>query len=157
MFDPNPAVGGHQPMHFDNMSAIYDHYTVIGSMCKFTFIPTTASPPASYVGSFIDDDSTMAATSINNVMEQTTGKFKALAVGCNEPYTIVQKWSAKKFFSSDPEANNSLQGTAAANPTEQSYFVACAQANGASTCAFTVTAEIMYIAIWAESKELAEQ
>lgn len=157
MFDPNPAVGGHQPMYFDNLSAVYDHYTVIGSMCKLTFIPTTASPPAGYVGVFIDDDNAMTATSINEVMEQTTGQFKACAVGNNEPSVFILKWSAKRFFSKDPLANTSLQGTSAANPTEQSYFVAAAQANGASTCAWTVTAEISYIAVWAEAKEQAQQ
>ena len=36
MFHPDKSSVGHQPMYFDQLQAIYDHFTVINSRIKVT-------------------------------------------------------------------------------------------------------------------------
>ena len=41
MYDPNITGTGHQPMYFDQFTAMYDHYTVLKSMMKATVVANT--------------------------------------------------------------------------------------------------------------------
>ena len=43
LYDPNLAVGGHQPMGFDEQMAIYDHYCVLGAKITVNNITTLVS------------------------------------------------------------------------------------------------------------------
>jgi hypothetical protein len=154
MYDPNVTSTGHQPMYFDQMSALYDHYVVIGSVCKVKFIPGTAvasNTPMRLVG-FINDNNTFASSSnINTLEEASLAKKLTTSPNNNRPLSMTLKWSAKKFFGGSIMANTELQGTAAANPTEQSYFALAALAvDGVSPIDMYVEVEIKYIAVWKE-------
>jgi len=41
MYDPEVAVGGHQPYGFDQLTARYQHWTVVYATCKAQFLQTT--------------------------------------------------------------------------------------------------------------------
>lgn len=155
MTDPNISGAGHQPMYYDQFTALYDHYTVIGSKIKYRIC--TNSPTLSMlVGAMINDDTTTTVTSISGIDEASLGKTRLIPAGMDVPTVITQKWSAKKFFPGSVLANNSLQGSGA-NPTEQSYFAVYLQDPTATqTVACTVQVEIEYIAVWNELKDLAQ-
>ena len=44
LYDPYLSVGGTQPLYFDQLAAIYSHYTVMKSRIKVTMIPNTVEP-----------------------------------------------------------------------------------------------------------------
>jgi len=157
MFDPNISGTGHQPYYFDQLAALYDHYCVIGSKCKFTIINTGVNDPAYGVCAFVDDDTTATYSSLDEIAERQTGKYhKTPAIQATHSYKLSLNWSAKKYFGKDPLSNTDLQGTVAANPTEQSYYKVAVQANAASNVTTAVTCEIEYIAVWKEIKEVAQ-
>jgi len=155
MFAPFASGTGHQPLYFDQMGALYNHYTVIGSRCSFKLVPSSALQVAIVVGAYVNDDTT-AQTAINTIGEQSTGTRIMIGADSNRNYTIRKKWSAKKYFGGSVLGNNDLEGTTVGNPNEQSYFNISMQAADASTTAsIFVDVEISYIAVWAELKDIA--
>lgn len=157
MFDPDYTSTGHQPMYFDQMSAIYDHFTVIGSKIKIKVTPQTTISAASYVGMFINDDtSSTNITGIPALMEQPTGVVKQIPVAVSNPVYMTKSWSAKKFFPGSTMANVNLSGTPTSDPSEQSIYEICCQCSNNATGTFQVEVEISYIAVWSEVKDLAQ-
>lgn len=156
MFDPNITGTGHQPMYFDQMAALYDHYRVIGSICTFKITHLVTSNYAAVVGAFVNDDSTTTPTTSFELMENSLSKHRMLAAGQLIPAIFTLKWSAKKYFGGSVLSNPELQGTAAANPTEQSMFTIFVQPiDQISSNSYNVEVDIKYIAVWTELKDIA--
>lgn len=65
------------------------------------------------------------------------------------------KWSARKYFGGSVMANVNLQGTSAANPTENSGFTLCAQTVDGTTDSIGYSIDIEYLAVWTEIKDIA--
>lgn len=157
MYDPNITGTGHQPMYFDQLGALYDHYTVIGSKIKYRVVPSGTAIQNPYkIITWINDDTTSTgdATSFS---ENKFAKTRLCTGGVNPSQIILtNKWSAKKFFGGSVMANDELKGTTSANPAEQSYFqISFRTLDGTSTVSVYVLVEIEYVAIWKELKELA--
>lgn len=155
MYDPNITGTGHQPYYFDQYSALYDHYCVIGSKITVKFTPTNITYPPTLVGCFINDDTTKTPN-VYGLMESSQGQYRALPYGTNNNTNITMKWSAKKYFGRSVLANDELQGTVSTNPTEQSYFtIWIDSAAQAAVSQITIEVLIEYIAIWKELKDIA--
>ncbi len=153
MFDPDYTNTGHQPMFFDNMSAIYDHYTVFRSRIELSFSTDTDS----FVSLYVDDDTTHTAT-VEASAEQPTGSETLCLSLNNKPMRLTSTWDGKAYFGGDLFDNDQLQGTAAANPAEASFYVISWQsANQTNSSALTWTATIYYDAVWDELKTQAQQ
>ena len=155
MYDPNATSTGHQPLYFDQMTALYDHYVVIGSRCTVTFPPP--NDQNLNVGVYIDDDASNSLTSSDTVAEQTQATRRLISPNATMPIKITKKWSAKKFFGGSILSNTDLQGTVSANPVEQSFFMIYAQSQATPAAGYTynVIVSVEYIAIWKELKEVA--
>lgn len=157
MFDPNITGTGHQPMYFDQISAIYNHYTVIGSKIRYRIVPAGTAVQNPYkIVTWINDDTT--TTGGTDSFSENKFASTRLCTGGVNPSQIVltKKWSAKKFFGGSVLANDQLKGTAAANPAEQSYFqITFRTLDLASTVSVFVYVEIEYVAVWHELKELS--
>lgn len=156
MYDPNFTGTGHQPMYFDQLSALYDHYVVIGSKATFKITPATTLTCPIAVALFNNDDTTITPTLLSSMSELPSSRFGLLSVNTNRPLKITSKWSAKKTFGKNPLANDNLEGSASANPSEQTvYTLACQSTDGATTQAVVVEVIIEYIAVWKELKDIA--
>lgn len=159
MYDPDVGIGGHQPYYFDQMSAIYDHYTVIGSKIKVTFVTQgtqtgTALSPA-VCGIFVNDDSTLTAA-WPALAEHPSSVCKLSPVSGSGIAVATAKWSAKKTFGGAPLSNDNLQGTSSANPTELSVYTIFVNSEAATAVTnVTVMIEIEYIAVWDELRDVA--
>lgn len=156
MFDPNSTGTGHQPLYYDQMAALYNHYTVIGSHIKIRVTPTASAEETLYVGTWLDDDTvTSNITSFNDISERTTGKLLLIPPNSNSVYTMSNKWSAKKTFGGSVLGNDNLQGTLTANPTEQTFYGIGIQTASSATTGLEILFEITYIAVWDELKDVA--
>lgn len=157
MYDPNNTGVGHQPMYFDQMGALYNHYTVIGSKMTVTIINMVASQIGSAFGILVNDDTTVTPTSYQMLGEQTQGKTKFIGTSITEGQKkTVAKWSGKKIFGGNMMNNTLTRGTTSSNPTEQSHYTVYFQAvDLVNTTACYVYVEIEYIAVWSELKDLA--
>lgn len=127
-FDPNITGTGHQPMGFDNMMEFYDQYCVRASSIKVSLVGLSTS--VGRVGLLLYDQPSPSTTPerlVENglmkmavVSSSTAGGTKwsveELSLHCDVP-----KYFGAKF--NEMKVNPSFIGTAAANPTEQVYFV----------------------------------
>lgn len=161
MYQPSTAGATHQPMYFDNMTAIYDHYTVMKSKCTWKISARAsntadqAAGPAigfwpTIICAHVDDDGTPPAT-ILACTEQSTATHKLLTNAEGSQTVITKYWDGKKYFGGNLRDNDNLQGTVGANPTELSAFFLSFLSSGGSN-AYLVTVEIEYEAIWDELK-----
>lgn len=152
MFDPNATGTGSQPTFFDNCAAIYDHFTVVKSTIVISVANNGSFSSPHEVCLYIDDDTSPVAT-IQQAMLQPGAVAKLLpSPGIQGPILLSKTWSARAFFGGDPLANDNLQGTSSADPTEQSLYTITAAATNGATQSITVQATIYYYAIWDELK-----
>lgn len=154
MFDPNYTGGGRQPMAFDNLTALYDHYTVIGSKIRVKCTPVSTTNPASYLGIYLNDDTTVTPSNAASFLANTAS-FSILPTGGSLTKTLSAKWSARKMFGKSVLENPNLRGDASANPTEATYWTIFFGAlDEASNTGAAFTVDIEYIAIWTEPKDI---
>jgi len=150
MYDPNITGTGHQPMYFDQYCAMYDHYTVLKSMIKVTVVANTQAALIFSLGQ--DDDTSISAATSSTIWERPGFQTKVVNTPIQPNDTVLwSRWDAKKTFGGDPKSDPDLQGTASANPTEQTYYVIYfdGSVNIASTNV-TVLVEIWYESVWDE-------
>lgn len=155
MYDPDASLGGHQPLYFDQMSALYDHFCVIGSKITYYFSHSVTGNLLVQVTSYINDDITLSVTNPDTLAEQVGSKTIIIPAGSNNRFKMVQNWSAKKFFGKSVLGNKALTGTPSADPVEQSIWVLSANQPGGGNANIDVQIEIEYIAIWSELKEIS--
>lgn len=158
LYDPNYTSSGHKPLYFNDLTSIYDHYTVIGSKIRVRLAPSTSSTPIFSAGMYIDDDNTTTnIAGITTCAEQPSGQYRLVPpAGMGSIVTMTSKWSAKKTFGGSILGNDNLQGNATSVPAEQSFYTLCVQATGTDTAVALVDVEITYIAIWDELKDRAQ-
>lgn len=150
MFDPDITSTGHQPYYFDQLTGIYNHYTVIASKLRLTCMNASAIGNPSLVNVYLDDNAASSAA-LTTRLEQNTASTRLIEPGA-APVTIPKSFSAKANFGGNPLSDPNLQGTAAANPTEQMYYLITVADPSGTAAATTVDllVEIDYIAVWQE-------
>lgn len=156
VFDPLAAAGGHQPMGFDQMAGLYNHYVVLGSklVCTFSDISGTSSI---VVGAYLSDDLTTLYINHRTYKEAKRGQQKVIVYNRSPTY-IKCKYSAKKFHGvKDVKDNITTLGAAVnANPTETAvYHIYAATLDGISTSAVYCSYYIDYIVAYSEPVDLA--
>lgn len=139
-------------MYFDNLAAIYRHYTVIGSKIVVKLVPFEAEQAPGELVVFISDAGGDSILSFpEEAAEQTSASSRLIPATVDRPIIVTKKWSAKKTFGGSILGNDNLQGTASASPAEQSYFTLCvAAADGSAQVRYYVQVYLEYITIWDE-------
>jgi len=157
MYDPNATSTGHQPMYFDQVAALYDHYTVIQSRIKVSICIASNQAAASIVcGININDDATHTASSAAAIAEDSQSTVYAMASLPVQPLVMTAAWNVKKVFAGDPLANTELQGSATSSPTEISTYLLYFQNFAGTDTTCNVLVELHYTAVWKELKDIAQ-
>lgn len=156
MYNPNITGSGHQPMYFDQLMAIYDHYTVLRSRFKITPGVSGDQPYANTGVVYIDDDVSVVSNLSQAIEMKTASKPRMWIPLAGSPPTIYKSWDAVSTFGPNPQAQDSLQGTASANPSEQSYFTYVHQDAGSQNLSFQCIVQIEYDVVWDELKTIAQ-
>lgn len=165
LFDPDITSVGHQPMGYDQWSAIYQRYTVLSAKITVRNNPIGVSNVNPfYFGVTIDVPDGLGVSSfssINNLLESKYSQgYKTggvVASANNNKYTFpycVKYWSAKKMFGlknvNDGQVYTGLMGNTGtgASPAVQGKFVVWSAAiDGNDPGAASLTVEIDYIAM----------
>jgi len=131
LFDPNASGVGHQPMGFDQLALMFNHFTVIGSKIKVRVSPstggyTTANP--SYWGvALVDAQGRYNGKSIDYIAEQE-GHGRIKQFGINNLFDpqfrpTTKGFSLKKFFNAGRSPmEDQFQCSNSASPTDQAFF-----------------------------------
>lgn len=148
LYDPNSGGGGHQPYYFDQLTAIYNHYTVLKS--RFRVVLYSDSSKYYTVSVHVNDDANATISNGYAAIERPGSVTKVFNPQVSEPPIIYQSWDAVKSFGANPLANDNLQGSASTNPSEQQhYHVQIYDESGAATTV-KLMAYIEYDCVWDE-------
>jgi hypothetical protein len=163
MFDPNITGTGHQPLGFDQMMLMYNHYTVFASKISVRGINGSAANVAGGFGVYLSPDTTNITT-ISQIMENglitwTTllpisvyGSHVTLNLDCDVSSFYGRDKNSKELME---DAN--LFGTAAANPNDQVYFgLVCFDAVGGNVISVDIIVEIVYECFFWEPRKLTQ-
>ena len=144
---------GAPALYFDQVAAIYQHYTVMKARMKVTIVPNTVDAYVS--GILIDDDLTPAITTLDGMVEQPSAVFKTSQRDA-EVVTIYKNWDVKSAFTTNPLANPNLQGDAAANPVETQAFIIFNRPVDQTVVSmqFNLYVSIEYDAVWTELRTM---
>lgn len=122
-YDPDFTGVGHQPRGFDQFMTMFDHCTVIGSKITIKLHNGDAVGPGVVATLSLRDDSVCPDPT---TQLETPGVQKAI-LGVQgsgrDTGTLIQTFSAKKFFRRKPLSDPNLACSAIANPSEQAFYV----------------------------------
>lgn len=151
LYDPYLSTGGHQPMGFDQLMTLYNHYEVYGAKITVKFLP---NGDQFYCGVAIDDDTNYTGAT-TTALEQRGTKGNYMGVNATRPVVITQYYSQKKMFGKRARGTDNQKGTIAANPAEQGVFnVWQSGVGGADPAPCVILVEIQYYAMFSELKTL---
>lgn len=155
LFDPDITSTGHQPMGFDQMMLSYNHYTVVGAHFLGVFKNTSSSTPTICV---TIQPSPTPITDVDQIIEYGLNnrdnlEYKGVQGSVR---TLEERVSIKKIQGvNDVVDVTDLQGNAAANPVEQTYFIVqCWDAASGVSSVVTVEVVIEFTAIFTEPRDL---
>lgn len=157
MFDPNLTSTGHQPMYFDQMAALYNHYVVEGSRITIKAI-TPGSTAVNVIACALncDDDTTATYSNMYSVIEDDCDSWGYTGGLDNKTLTLKEKFKTKDVFGGNPQSNPDLIGKIGADPTEvylYNFFIQTLDETSSVTVRFVV--EIEFEATWFERKNVA--
>lgn len=159
MYDPNQTGVGHQPLYFDQLGEIYDHWFVVSSKIKFTVIPQGTAVQAPFrLFAQINDDTVVSAGTGDAVVEQTTGQSRMCTGGLNPSKEVIyMRYNALDDWGQGLLNNSRQRGTTSNNPSELTYYeLNLNSVDNSSTVSVHVMAEIEYTAIWVEQRDTAQ-
>lgn len=144
----------HAPMYTDQLAALYDQYTVIGSKCTFKISNANSVNNMSVVYAFINDDLTLTPTT-DAVAEQSGAKSIQIPSSFDGQKVMTLNWSSKKAFGKNVLSNPNFTALVNNRPNEQQYFMIYHYAPFSEDSDVVVTVDIEYIAIWTELRDIA--
>jgi len=150
MYDPVVAVGGHQPLGYDQLSALYDHWYV--KSARITIQPMWAgSDVPIQVALYIDDDSTLA-TSWTSAAERPGAVWNNYFIGDGASLPKMKlAYNTKKTFGPQSEGNPDLKGSGSGDPQEQAFFAIVIDGGSLlPSSSVTFAVEIQYDVEWTE-------
>ncbi len=154
LFDPNFTGIGGQPIGFDQIMPLYDHFVVTGCTATVKFVNEDAVN-ASLVTLQIKDTGT-TSTSTDEILENGNCVWNTLGTrGSQEKATLKIKYNANRFFSKKVTDDDEHQGTIAANPAENAFLHIHARplsGNDAGIIRYVV--QLDYTALLTEPKQL---
>lgn len=129
IYDPDYAISSHQPMFYNQLKDMYQHYVVLGSKITVRyFMQTVANTSGCAVGIKLDDNATIS-TDIRQIVEQNTKNVKYRFMHNNASYPkntqkVSQTFSCRKFFGLKNVKDNQFRCGAqfGHNPTEEAFF-----------------------------------
>lgn len=157
LFDPDFTSTGHQPMGFDQMMVFYNHFCVLRSKITIVGRSTTSGPGT--IALRQDADATVITDAdrimefggvISDVLEGkgVYGANKELSLGVS--ISRLQGVSNKAIT-----ADSTLRGSAAASPSEITYYHLCLWDRGGQTVTAQADVVIDYFAYFVEPRDFS--
>lgn len=151
LYDPTPAIGGGQPLYFDQIMALYNHYVCTSS--KLTVTVSDAVNRQSTVAVYIDDDINQdnnAVSAASRPDAQSRSGYLAQVGG----WTFTKTWNAKEYFGGNPLSKNELSGDASSNPNEQSFYTIATKDHNTTLNDYYAFIKVEYTCMFDELKTI---
>lgn len=161
LFDPEPAIGGHQPRYFDQWAAFYNKYTVFGMKIRLRFVNVTnGSQPVICSGFW----SCQNNPSISGIADFTEARYtigSKLAHGYPAGpsvvnYTTYQNVARMHGYKSVAD-NPDFSATTSANPANMLFFQMAVGPVGAVYAGVTNVPVDIRVIYYVKFEELIDQ
>lgn len=154
LYDPDVSGTGHQPMYFDQLGSIYNHYCVMKSRIKVQMIPVVASAGCQSVRCVLYLQDLSSPSSINTAIERSKSNWTVISHLSNTfgpQNKLSLGWNGFETFGNKIVSDENYQGSTGANPVEQSYFILSFQdAAAAGIAVMDVQFTVEYDTVWTE-------
>lgn len=157
LFDPDVAVGGHQPAGFDQWAAFYRSYKVFASSIKVTVNANGSGTAATTIAAAIVPNvtSTSLGLGVRTIAENGQSVFGVGGASGQAPLVLTNYRTSKKMFARDIRNERDCGALTSADPAAGWFWHLAFQVNDAATTMDSiVTVEIKY---WAEFYERSVQ
>lgn len=158
LYDPDITGTGHQPIGFDQIMPLYDHYHVIGAKYKVTFANTDTTKQALVACQIKDTNTT--SQNFDEIVENGRTKYATLGVEASgqSTRTISGGVNLSKFFGRKVLQGSKYGGTIAGNPADGCFLHLHVGPSAHLEDNFPVLmcVQIDYIAILTEPKQLVQ-
>jgi len=155
LFDPNFTGVGHQPLGFDQIMLMYNHYQVDSVRVKIEWLNDSAFSGA-LCGFEIADDATLT-TPLSTRIENSWNKYRSvsdLSTPLTQTITVsIGEYLSRRTNNQDPD----LRALATSNPAEIVYLIIWSQLlnSGASALNIDFLVTLDFFATFSEPKTLA--
>lgn len=156
MFDPNITGVGHQPLYFDQISALYNFYYVMKSNIKVSLFgphQESAAQPTLVISQVTDNAS--SGNFDTEAERPSSSRILCTDLGTGQGMypSVWNTFDAKKRYGSQIVNNPEYRGTSATNPNEQTYFnIQVSDKALSGLTSVDVLVEINYFAEWNDRK-----
>jgi len=154
-YDPDITGAGSQPRGFDELMALYDHYTVTASRVKVRYTNNSTTRPYVAIAvrdspTGVPDAKTLFESSDCKITDKILGRLSEGNESCAMTHNVnVGNFLGRKSVMSDSE----LKGSAAANPAEQVYYhINCVNMDGSASSSVDAIVTLEYDIVLHEPK-----
>lgn len=156
IYDPDYTSTGGQPLYFDQLTAVYNHWRVKKSTCVIKIVDGPANTYNMGACLYLDDD-TATATTLASCAMRPGASYKLFHTNEGE-VTLACKYEYDVQLKGSLMANSQVQGSASADCVEQLYYVLLMQdpvlvRTGTGTLIMTTTT---YTVVFDELKTVAD-
>jgi len=154
-YDPNYSSTGHQPMGWDQWSALYNHYVVLGAKMTLKVLPSASSTSPCIIGTIVTDGTAVPYSTPGSFIEAKRGPYR-LFKATDRVVSLVQKYSSKRQFNVvDVKDNVARIGSpVTADPAEEAMFNIWFFTMDNTTASPNVFISIDYIVEFSEPKDM---
>lgn len=155
LYDPNITTTGHQPIGFDQLMPLYDHYTVIGAKASLTCTNTSSSLSCIAVAQVKDNSTPSSVTS--EMVENGSNKYCVLGPSTSgaSTKTMALGVNMSKFLGRNVMDEDNCKGTITTNPIEGVYLHVHLDSPSTSAVSMRYLLTIDYVAVLTEPKQLS--
>jgi len=154
-FDPDYTSAGHQPLAYDQWSAFYNHYVVMGCTWEVSVISGNTQSMI-LTSAYVSDDETIP--SFCTSLQELGGDVQASNVYLgSSPITHVGSVTTAEFFNRDPKAiasDPNLRATVSGNPTEVLFLSLSCQSPSSTSHTTEFLVRLVYDVVFMEPKDL---
>ena len=154
LFDPQVAIGGHQPYGFDQWMAIYKRFTVVSATARLTCNCTEGTYYSGNFGMNIAPSDATPVTDEQTSIESQYSVWKPYSQNSAINTCVIKLDVAKYFGVHDVMDDDTLSGTNLSDPVKQAYLNCWTSGNLATTPQSSFTLVITYDAIFHEPREV---
>lgn len=158
MYDFDGSGGGHQPLGFDQLMLMYEHFTVIGFQCKID-IRSKDNTYNQIVGAYLSSDP-FPETDIRKILENGDTVWQIIGPsgsGIESVCSLTLKCNIEKFLGITAiMSDDSMRGSASADPTNGVYLhvIACPFDQSSDVAGIEFGMYANFVGVFTEPKEL---
>jgi len=157
IYDPRSALGGHQPLGYDQLTPIYNHWIVNASRIKCTFstrdeVDDVVHPVV--VGIYDDDDGSNSLDYHALAEGSPRSRLKQLTTN-NDNVVIYSSWKNTRTFGPATMSDPTQRGSITADPTETHQWYIWWYNIGNTSHLVNVLIDVEYDVTFFERKDLA--